>query len=99
MIKSMICDVSTERAFAEEKPERVRQFVIADLQNALIDREDRNPGWPVGLIADVQRLAWLRDRSRLQIDLQSPLLNVRGERDDSIAQRTGKNLLRVECAN
>ena len=55
-----------ERAFAEEESERIGQLVIAHLQDALIDREDRDLRWPVGLVADAQRLARFRDRGRLR---------------------------------
>ena len=46
--------LDAERAFAEEEPERIGQLVIAHLQNALIDREDRDLRWPIGLVADAQ---------------------------------------------
>ena len=54
--------LDAERAFAEEKSERIGQLVIAHLQDALIDREDGDLRRPVGLVIDVQRLARLRDR-------------------------------------
>ncbi len=46
-----------QRGLAEEVRERVGKLIIADLQDALIDREDRDARRPVGLVADVQRLA------------------------------------------
>ncbi len=88
-----------EGALAEEEAERIGQLVIAHLQDALIDREDRDPGGPVGLIADMKRLAWFRDCGGLQIHFEPALLDVRRERDHPIAERAGKDFFRIERAN
>ncbi len=91
--------LNPERAFAEEEAERIGQLVIAHLQDALIDCEDRDPRRPVGLVADAQRFARFRDGGCLQIDLQAPLFDVRRERNDAVAERAGENFLRIERPN
>ena len=47
----------------------------------------------------MERLTGLGDRRRVQLHLQPPPLDVRGERHHSIAQRAGKDFLRIERSN
>ena len=85
-----------ESAFAKEIGERVRRFVIGNLQNSLIDREDNDLAGPIGFVADVQRLARLRFRRGLKIDLEPALFDIGGERHDAVTERADKNFFGIE---
>ena len=91
--------LDAERAFAEEKSERIRRFVIGDLQNSLVDREDDDLAGPIGLVTDVQRLARLRIGRRIELDLEPALFDVGGERHNAVAQRADEDFFRIERAN
>src|SRR6266404_2318915 len=48
-----LCGVDPQHAFAEIKLERVRRFVIGDLQNSFVDREDDDLARPVRFVTEL----------------------------------------------
>ncbi len=84
--------VDSEHAFAEIELERVRRFVIGDLQNSLVDCEDDDLARSVRFVIDVQRFARSRAQRRLNVDLELAFLLVGRERDDAVAERADKDL-------
>src|SRR5207237_9289928 len=86
----------TEGALAKEIGQRIGRLIIGYLQNSLIDREDDNLAWTIRFVADVQRLARLRFRHRLQIDVQPALFDVGRERDDAVTEWADKNFFGIE---
>ena len=55
-----------ERGLAEEIAKRIGRLEIGHLQNALVDREDDDARRPIGLVADLERLARFREIARAQ---------------------------------
>ena len=77
-----------ERALAKEEADRVRCFKIGDLQDSLIDREENDLAGAICLVRKAKRFSRLDRWRRLQIKGEAALLDVGGEMNDAVTERT-----------
>src|SRR5437764_333788 len=78
----------SERALAKEEADRVRCFKIGDLQDSLIDREENDLAGAICLVRKAKRFSRLDRWRRLQIKGEAALLDVGGEMNDAVTERT-----------
>ena len=79
--------------------ERIRRFVIGDLQNSLVDGKNDDFRRTIGFVADAQCVSGFDGGRGLDVDLEATLFDVRCERDDAVTERADENFLGIERAH
>ena len=88
-----------ERGLAEEVIEGFREFVVADLEDALIDGEDDDASWAIGFVADVEGLTWEALFGGEKSDGEPAFFEIGFEGDGGVAERGHEDFFGVEGAN
>ncbi len=87
-----------QHPLGEEAVERVGQAITGDLENALIDREQHQPGRALGLHRDRQRFARTNPIGRIDPQRRPTRTAIDRERDDAVTQRTHEDFVRSGIA-
>ena len=88
-----------ERGLAEEVIEGFREFVVADLEDALIDGEDDDASWAIGFVADVEGLTWEALFGGEKSDGEATFFEIGFEGDGGVAERGHEDFFGVEGAD